>query len=313
MAEGMKVVITGASSFVGCHLAVGLQAAGCAVIGTALDLGDREGPEGDRLRYLADQAVPMVTLEMREAAEVHALVERERPDVWIQHAGYTRAYGAWDYDLDTGFAINVTPLKAIYEAMHAVNGAVIVTGTVSEYADHDEAHTEEEICHPPMPYGLAKFAETLHARLLAEKWQVPTRVARLFLPVGPLDAPGKLLPSVIDSLQSGAPIDLSPCEQQRDLVHVADVVELYRLLLAYRDGGLFEIFNVCSGEAPMLKEVILHAAEVLEADPALCRFGARPMREGEPPVMLGSNAKARTRLGWQPAGWREIVRRLCHA
>ncbi|CAN5446833.1 NAD-dependent epimerase/dehydratase family protein [soil metagenome] len=306
----MRVVITGVTSFVGYHLAAGFLAAGHEVTGVLSGRRMEEGIVGERIGRLREQGIPLEKLDLLDAEAIGRCAETIGPEVWIQHAGYTKNYASFDYDLRTGFAVNVLPLTGIFTAMSKLGGAVIVTGTVSEYSDADVPHEEEVPCVPKMPYGLAKLAGTLLAKQLAEQYGVPTRVARLFLPFGPLDAPEKLLAVEAASLAAGQPVRLSPCLQRRDFLYVDDVVSLYLALLRDLPRSHFEIYNVCAGEAPELREVLLEMAEVLGADPALCEFGAIPLRAGEPKLVAGSNAKARKYLEWKPMGWREGVRRF---
>ncbi|MDQ0313615.1 NAD-dependent epimerase/dehydratase family protein [Amorphus orientalis] len=303
----MKVLITGVTSFVGYHLAAGFRAEGHEVIGAVSRPGMLEGIRGERTRRLAAAGVPLEPLDLTRPEEIADRARTVQPDLWIQHAGYTKNYAGADYDLTAGHALNVAPLGPIFAAMVELGGAVIVTGTVSEYADGDAPHTEDEACLPSTPYGLSKLTETLFARQLALRTGVPTRVARLFLPFGPLEAPEKLLPSVAAALRDGREVALSPCLQRRDVLPVEDVVALYLALADDLPRTTFDLFNVCSGEAPALRDVVLAIADTLGADPTLCRFGARPMRPGEPDIIVGSTHKARQLLGWSPTPWREAV------
>jgi nucleoside-diphosphate-sugar epimerase len=195
-------------------------------------------------------------------------------------------------------------------ALHEVKAAgVLVTGSDAEYGAGDDAWDEEDACWPTTAYGLSKLAETLRARQLAVQHQLPTRVARLFVPFGLLDAPDKLMASVVRALRAGEAIDLTPGEQWRDFVHVEDVVRLYlRLAADLERPSIFDVFNACSGVATRLKDLLLLIAGALEADPARLRFGARPMRAAEAPVQFGSNAKARRLLHWEPRPLTESVR-----
>ncbi len=307
----MKILVTGVTSFVGYHLAAGFREAGFAVTGTLSRPGTPEGIRGERAARLARLGVAVVPLDLKDPDSIARSVERIHPDLWVQHAGYTKAYAYDDYDLHAGFTLNVSPLGKIFAAMSAVNGAVIVTGTVSEYSDSDAPHLESECCVPATPYGLSKLMETLYARQLALRYGVPTRIARLFLPFGPLDSQEKLLPSLIASLRQGRRIALSPCLQRRDFIYVDDVVSLYVRLVRDLPRSSFEVYNVCSGESPALRDVIEEFVAVLKADPALCDFGAVAMRPGEPPMMRGSNKKARQYLHWSPMSWQKAIRRFC--
>ncbi len=306
----MKVLITGATSFVGCHLAMGFQAAGHSVVASVSAAGTAEGIRGLRLRLMAERGVALRPVNLLSSDEIAQAAAEERPDLWVQHAGYTKGYASADYDLATAFAVNVLPLAAIFRAMAERGGGVIVTGTVSEYSDSDLPHREDEDCRPATAYGLAKLTETLRAEQLAHSLGVPTRIARIFLPFGPLDNPEKLLSSLITRLRTGQRMALSPCTQQRDFLYIDDLVSLYRALAADLQRGGCEIFNACAGCSPRLKDVILELASALGADPGLCDFEAIPMRPGEAMVIGGSSEKAGRLLGWSPMPWRAAVRRF---
>ena len=70
-----------------------------------------------------------------------------------------------------------------------------------------------------MPYGLSKLEATIRARQLALRFGINVRVARVFIPFGPLDAPGKLVPQVVTALMQRQPVELSTGTQRRDFIH----------------------------------------------------------------------------------------------
>ena len=61
---------------------------------------------------------------------------------------------------------------------------------------------------------------------------------------------------------------------------------------------LIDIFNICSGNAAKLKDLLLMIASELGSSHDLLKFGARQMRAGEALVSHGSNKKAIEILGW---------------
>lgn len=295
-------VITGVSSFVGCHLAKEFAAQGWAVTATLTLPRDRyEGIRAERLKWIGDSVKSWQTLDLRDEKSASDLIGRIKPDLWIHHAGFAVDYGSLEYDLNTGHAVNVAPLTYIYEELAKARcGGVIVTGSSMEYSDTVQACDESDVCKPTTPYGQSKLEETQTAEKLSKNYNVPTRVARLFIPFGPLDAPDKVLPYVIENLRKGKTVDLSPCTQRRDFLYVGDVVKAYGLLAGDLKRGGFEIFNACSGEAVAVRSLIEMIADRLGASRDLLGFGKRAMRPGEPPVSYGSCDKARTMLGWRP-------------
>jgi nucleoside-diphosphate-sugar epimerase len=295
------VVVTGVSSFVGLHLALDQAHRQHRVI--AVVSRPRTTYDGIRGRRLAalDGNAELTQVDVTDSAAVTALVARVKPDLWLHHAGFADAYASPDYDLAKGLTVNVAPLTYLYKALAGTGCRVIVTGSGAEYSSSDSANSEHDACWPEMPYGVAKLAETLRAMQLAEQYRVPTRVARLYIPFGAFDHPDKLLAQVVAGLQAGKAIDLSPCTQKRDFLGISDLCAAWRALEEDMPRAMFDVFNVCSGEATELRQFLLGIAARMNADPALLGFGKRGMRPGEAPVSFGSNAKARELLKWAPS------------
>lgn len=310
------LVVTGVSSLIGHHLASFFVGHGHRVIGTiSKPPVAYEGVQRRRLDAVETVGVTLATLELTDGDAIRTFIDRHRPRYWIHHAGWATRYASLDYDLDRGHAVNVAPLDDLYPALRSVGcRGVIVTGSSAEYSDSDQANLESDCCVPALPYGLSKLTETLRARQLALQHCIPTRVARIYIPFGRYDAPNKLLPSVIEALRQGRPIDLSACEQHRDFLYMGDLVEGYAALLRDLDRAtVFDVFNLCSGQAMPLRDLLLELTRLLDGDPALLLFGARPMRSGEPPVSYGSSVKAAAVLGWRPGSLREGLRKFLQA
>lgn len=306
-------IITGVSSFVGCHLARAFTGAGYDVVAVTSHPRDTyEGVRAQRLAFIPD-AVTFAECDLTDADALGALIQAHKPDVWVQHAGYAVNYASADYDLEKSLAMNVDALEPLYRHLSGTGCGVIVTGTSMEYTSSDAANMEDDVCVPDMPYGVSKLMETAEAARLALQYSVPTRVARIYIPVGAYDAPGKLMDFVVRQLAAGAVAELSACTQQRDFLGVDDLCLAYVKLADDFARQTFDIFNVCSGEATALNDLLLDVARILDADPGLLQFGAKPMRPGEPMVSFGSNAKARTLLDWHPRPIEHALKALIHA
>src|SRR5262249_13280201 len=244
--------------------------------------------QAHRLQTLG-HSIEVAHLDLRDALAVEALVDRLCPSLWLQHAGYATNYASPDYDLAAGFSVNVRPLWSLYAALAGRHCGVIVTGSSAEYARSDTANHEEDACWPDTPYGLSKLSETLAARQCAERHGVRTRVARLYIPFGPLDHPDKLLAQTVAGLNSGRPIALSPCNQVSDFIGISDVCNAYVALAHELPRMRFDIFNICGGEPVRLRDFLLVIAARMGVDPALLKFGERPLRKGESAISYGSN------------------------
>lgn len=293
-------IVTGVSSFVGCHLARAFAAADYRVVAVTSRPRDAyDGVRAQRLGFISD-AVTFAVGDLTDAGALDALIEDHAPDVWVQHAGYADNYASPDYDLAKSLPLNVVALEPLYQRLAETGAGVLVTGTSMEYAASAQANREDDACWPDLPYGVSKLAQTVEAARLARQYDVPTRVARIYIPVGPYDAPGKLMDFVIRQLAAGEAADLSPCDQKRDFLGVDDICSAYVKMADDLPRQTFDLFNVCSGAATELKGLLLNVANLMGADPALLKFGARAMRPGETMVSYGDNAKARRVLGWTP-------------
>jgi len=307
-----KILITGVSSFVGCHLIRRFsQTNGWKVLPIGRKkLEDYESQRTRRIDFGGGKN-SWTVLNLKNAPSIKKFIQTFRPDIWVHHAGYTKNYTSSNYDIREGYNTNVAPLKYIFENL-AHNGCkgVLVTGSSMEYSEADKICLESDLCFPKSPYGQSKLKETLTALEMSQKFGIPTRIARLFIPFGPLDNPNKLIHYVIERLKSGNSVDLSPCKQKRDFIYIDDVVEAYSLLINDLNRGGAEIFNICSGHAISIEDLVNWIAEKVGASKNLLNFGARTMREGEQMISCGNNDKAREILEWKPGNVKEGISKL---
>ena len=301
MSVKRKVIISGVSSFVGCHLAKAFSADWDVTALTSRPADQYEGIRAKRLDHIKDH-VDFRTCDLTDTRAVEQLVAEIRPQLWIQHGGFAENYASADYDLAKSLDVNVLALKPLYKALAKVGACIILTGSNAEYGPAKAtADNEDDACWPESPYGLSKLAETIEARRLSQIYPVRTRVARLFIPVGDLDAPGKLMDHVITNLKADEKVDLSPCLQKRDFLSVASITDAYLKLAEDMHRCSFDIFNICSGEAKELKSLLLDICQLVDKSPDLMNFGAFPMRAGEPMSSYGDNSKAKELLNWEPS------------
>ena len=298
-----KIVVTGISSFIGVHLARFFAEKAGRVVGTiSRHIDDYDGIRLERIQAARDKDVEICSMDLMDPESMVTFVQNEKPDIWIHHAGWATGYGDMDYDMKKGHAVNVASLEILYPTLKDTGcRGIIVTGSSTEYSNSDKACAEDDVCWPSTPYGLSKLMETCRTRQLSEQFHVRTRVARVFIPFGSMDAPQKLIPSVARALKSGEKIALSPCQQRRDFIHVSDLLIGYEALIDDLDRDSdFDLFNLCSGEATQLRAFLEMFVSIMNADPRLLLFGARSMRPGEAPVSYGSNEKTRSILKWTP-------------
>ena len=302
------VVITGATSFVGMYLCNAFSENKWRVIaGHSKKLSTYKSPQSERIKQIF-KTVEFVQFDIINQKDITNIVAKYAPNLWIHHAGYTNDYGNLDFDYKSGLTTNVGSIPIIFKALKGQACGVIITGTEAEYGSAEIAHCESDRPKPNSLYGVTKLAQTLTAQQQSDFYDIPTRVARLFLPFGAFDHPKKVISLVTESLRNNRPIELSPCTQKRDFVGIQDVCEAYVKLAEDLDRGGFDIFNICSGESTELKTLLTLIADTLNANHRLLQFGKIPMRTGEPNLIVGDNSKASSLLSWFPRRLTNAIR-----
>jgi len=294
------VIITGATSFIGMHLCSAFSKNSWRVIAAhTQELTAYTEPQATRIDQIS-RAMEFEKIDICDQEDLTRIVDKYAPALWIQHAGFATNYASADYDFENGLKVNAGSIATLFKVLNNKQCGTIITSTEAEYGPADDAHVETDLAKPNSLYGLAKLTQTNTARQQSEYYGIPTRVARLFLPFGSLDHPGKVISLVIDALKNNTSIDLSSCTQKRDFIGVKDICDAYLKLADDLTRGGFDIFNLCSGEATELSVVLKMIANSIGVDQKLLNFGKIPKREGETELVLGNNNKAIELLSWHP-------------
>jgi len=302
-----RLLVTGASGFVGAAVVRAAVERGLAVSAVV-----RPGSPATRLEPFAGE-VEILHADLADAAQISDAVVAARPDACI-HLAAAGAVTRSD-DLEVLLATNALGPALLARALAATGCHRLVTaGSSSEYGPVDVAMDEvRTVPAPDDPYGVAKLAGGLLARVIARPLGLQTVHARLFSVYGPGEDPQRLVASVVAALLQHRPIDLSPGEQVRDFVYVDDVAAAL-LDAALRPGLDDLVVNLGTGLQTSVRELCLLAAELTGADPRLLRFGARPYRPGERFAWRAATTRADW-LGFRSAtSLREgLTRTIAHA
>ena len=209
-------------------------------------------------------------------------------------------------------AVNTLAPTRLMEAAHdAAVERVILVGTSMEYRgmgslpdaplpDTSQAPlcAEADSLESTDPYGASKAAGGIAARAAARRLGVPTWYLRLASIFGPGDAPSKLLPTAVRLARSGQPLDLSPGEQVRDYLGIADAMDTLLQTIKTEPRGV-ETLNIGTGQGHTLLSVVQGIYRAAGQDVSLVRPGGRPYRPNEPHHLVLDPHAAEERLGWR--------------
>ena len=292
--RGRRVLLTGASGFVGHHLARELAGRGAEVHGLGFES--------------AAPALPLAgwhTAELRDAASLTAALAAARPGHIVHLAGQSSAARSFE-DPEGTFALNALGtwnlLRAVREAAPAAR--TLIVGTSEVYGPQPEGTRvrEDAPFRPVSPYGISKAAADAMARVYAEENQLDVMRTRSFNHTGPGQLPSFMAPSFAQQIAAiearrGEPVlRVGNLEVTRDLLDVRDVAVAYTLLLERGLPGA--AYNVCRGEGVRLTALVssfIARARVpitVEVDPAR-------LRPTDVPYLVGDPAAIARDTGWR--------------
>jgi nucleoside-diphosphate-sugar epimerase len=299
-----RVLVTGASGFVGANLARRLHGDG-----HELHLLLRDPSRAWRIEDFAD-SVAVHVADIADRAAAIRVVRSIRPD-WVFNLA---AHGAYSSQTDFGLmvAANVTGCVALLDACVETGvEAFVHTGSSSEYGRKDHAGREDEPLQPESRYAITKAAATHCCQLAARQHGINAITLRLYSIYGPFEEPSRLIPALI---AYGSRNRLPPLVSRRsahDFVHVHDAVEALLRAASMKAPAPGAVFNICSGIQHDLESVVECARRLMniDAEPVWSQMPGRPW---DTDVWVGSPSLFKKVSGWQctigfEAGLRQTI------
>jgi nucleoside-diphosphate-sugar epimerase len=147
------------------------------------------------------------------------------------------------------------------------------------------------------PYALAKIeGERVMTEACAARGLELT-VLRPSVAYGPGQRGQMFVPSLVQSLLTGARFQMTPGEQTRDLIHVGDVATAIVAAIEGKPG----VYNVGSGTEVTMRVLAADIAARFGADVrALLEIGALPYRPGEQMRYVLDSTRAAAEITWRP-------------
>ena len=283
-----KVVITGATSFIGINLIEKWLQESCDIFAIVRPNSKNINrlPKNDKIHVI-----------QREMSEYGKLVE----DIDSANIFY---HLAWE-GTRAPYRDNKEIQKKNYEcALKAFDASVkmgctffLGTGSQAEYGSTIGVVDENYPCNPNTEYGKEKLHTYRTLTERAAENNIRFIWTRIFSIYGKYDYSKTLIMSTIDKMKINEPVEMTLCTQLWDYLNVEDAVEAMRLFAdsECEDG----VYNVASGDYRPLKEFVEVIKDVTGSQSEL-KFGAIEYGVNGPINLTPDVKKIKKTLNWIP-------------
>lgn len=279
-----RTLVTGAAGFTGRYVAHALAERGHEVHG----LVHMHEPE------LAD-IVRAHEADLTDQDALKKVVAEVRPDHVVHLAAIAFvAHG----DIEQMYRTNVVGTRQLLDALAespATPSSVLIASSANIYGNAREGVLDESVpAAPANDYGVSKVATEYVAQLYASR--LPITVLRPFNYTGRGQSIDFLLPKIVAHARARAPvIELGNLDVARDFSDVRTVAAAYAKLLT-EPAAVGETFNICSGRAVSLREVVEMVSE-LSGHPLEVSVNPAFVRANEVRTLCGSPDKLEKVIG----------------
>jgi len=261
----MKVIITGATGFIGCALCEEFLKNNDEVVAVVRpDTAKKEKLLRLQKEY-PEGLLQLIELELKELEQL-AAVHHVQADAFY-HLAWNGSSGADREDYEIQMSNIGYTGTAIRAAKACGCASFIGAGSQAEYGVvHGVATEGDTLPNPFMMYGAAKLAAYHMGRLLAKQQEIRFLWPRIYSVYGVGENPGTLVNYVMETLLHGQEPELSPCENMWNFLYITDCCKLLRMLAGVSEEG---IYHIASEDTRPLKEFVCELRDTVAQDMAL--------------------------------------------
>lgn len=288
MNKSKKVLITGASGFIGKNLIEKLADTN-SIIAT-IDLVNRYSGGTKTVCYEGD---------IRDYSFVESAILDFQPEIVYHLAGYKERIDGVEA-IETSLDVNLTGTLNIFKALlkNLSLELLITLGSMDEYGEIERPYSEFSNEMPVSSYGFGKLCATKLASFFYRNYNLPVIVLRPSIVYGPYQEKDMFIPSLINAIISDDEFLMTPGEQNRDFIYVQDLIGA---MLSFDNFKNYsgQVFNIGSGRSIKIKAAALMIGKLLEKE-YLIKVGHHEYRKNEIMNYATSIEKAKASIDWSP-------------
>lgn len=302
----MRVLVTGASGFLGRHLVTQLR--------------QRQDDVHRLSAHSASRAHTEHAIEsVQDRIGLTSLLKRLKPDIIYHLAGTSNPQ-----QLEQFGPVNMAFAKTLFESIRLaplVGVPTLVVGSAAEYGVHPIESMplrEETAARPVGPYGFTKYGQTLISQSF-HSVDHPIVIARLFNVVG-AGMPSHLslanfARQLLDlkGASEHTTLRVGNLDTSRDYLLAKTVIDAFiRLVQEPRSYG--QVVNICSGTATPIRDLLKQLMNTVGIHP-ITEVDSGRLKSSDTPIHYGSNQRLLSLIGPLreadlSEGIRDLVRHL---
>ncbi len=291
---GKRVLVTGASGFIGSNLVPRLLELGYEV--TSL-----ERYVTGRYVLGAPRKVETVYADLADFQTARHVIRNVQPDKVIHLAALSAVSYSYEHPqevLQANFIGTVNLAEACKrEADHISH--FLFAGTSEEYGNNGaRPETEDSPLRPNSPYSVSKVAADKYLNYMWDAYQFPVTILRPFNSYGRKDNTHFVVERTIVQALSEKEIRLGDPTPVRDFLYVDDHVDAYLACLRQPEKAIGQTFNFCTGRGVTIKELVEKICD-LAGFSGKVYWNTIPKRPLDIQELIGSSAKSSKLLGWK--------------
>ena len=290
----MKILVTGASGFVGRH-----------VIAEFTDHGHECVSFSDTALAPDIKVSDHAVFSLDDLNALSEFLSRHKPDAILHLAGISFVPVGWE-DPSMVLRVNAGGTINLLEAMrkNIPDSRLLSVTTAHVYGVHQNISPipESAPLWPDSVYGVSKVAADLATLAYADHYKLHVMTARPHNHIGPGQNPNFVIPSFAGQLkaiatgEAPAEMHVGNLESTCDFTDVRDVARAYRLLLT--DGQAGCAYNIATGNLTSIQNALNILMEIAGVSPDLHTDPEKYRPADHWPLLDVSRIKEHT--GWTP-------------
>jgi len=286
-----RVLLTGASGFIGSYLGPALQSAGYDVIAL--------------VRHISKRDVPInfgkvINCDLTDFGMIQRKVAEYQPEIVINLAAQSLVAYSFEHTAEVAATDYVGAINLMEVARQVKHLELFLQASTSEVYGYQTIFPTKETAekNPHCPYSIAKNAADNYAKFLGMAYRFPFFLIRNFNTYGEKDSVRRVTERTIAQMLHGDMVSLGDPDAIRDFLFVDDSISAYMAVIERRLHGLE--MNICTGVGITIRDWVHKIGDIMNYKGEIT-FNSTYRRPTDIPILIGSNEQARKVLGWKPS------------